>query len=88
LVLDTELVSPPFWPMPRRASGEAREPRCNSKRTDLFRQVTEVVGSGPFRVLADERICGPRIVHAHNADDVPHAEVVASYTKGPSRHTR
>ena len=32
--------------------------------TDPFKQVTEMVGSGPFRFLADERVAGSRNVYA------------------------
>jgi peptide/nickel transport system substrate-binding protein len=33
--------------------------------TDAFRQVTEMVGSGPFRFLPDERVSGARVVYEH-----------------------
>ena len=44
--------------------------------TDPFKQITEVVGSGPFRFLADEYVAGSRAVFARNAayrprDDAP-----------------
>jgi peptide/nickel transport system substrate-binding protein len=32
--------------------------------TDAFKQVTEMVGSGPFRFLPDERISGARVAYA------------------------
>jgi peptide/nickel transport system substrate-binding protein len=35
--------------------------------TDPFKQVTEMVGSGPFRFKADEHIAGARAVYQRNA---------------------
>jgi len=49
--------------------------------TDPFRQVTEMVGSGPYRFLPDERISGARVVYAKNAAYVP-APGRASFTAG------
>ena len=44
--------------------------------TDPFKQVTEIVGSGPFRFLPDEYVSGSRVVFAKHAayrprDDAP-----------------
>ena len=51
--------------------------------TDPFRQVTEVVGSGPFRFRADERVVGARAVYERFDKYVPRADGVASCTAGP-----
>ena len=42
--------------------------------TDPFRQVTEMVGSGPFRFVASEFEPGNRIVYVKNPDYVPRRE--------------
>ncbi len=42
--------------------------------TDPHKQVTEMVGSGPFRFKADERVPGARVVYERNADYVPRNE--------------
>src|SRR5262249_32179758 len=40
-------------------------------KTDAMQQVTEAVGSGPFRFVASERIPGQRVVYEKNAKYVP-----------------
>ena len=40
-------------------------------RTDPFKQVTETVGSGPFRFKADERVPGSRVVYERFAGYKP-----------------
>jgi peptide/nickel transport system substrate-binding protein len=52
-------------------------------RTDAFTQVTEMVGSGPFRFLADERVSGARAAYARNADYVPRGGGTPEWTAGP-----
>ncbi len=42
--------------------------------TDAARQLTEMVGSGPFRFKADERVPGSRVVYEKFADYVPRNE--------------
>jgi ABC-type transport system substrate-binding protein len=42
-------------------------------KTDPFTQVTEMVGSGPFRFKADERVVGARVVYERFAGYVPRA---------------
>ena len=51
--------------------------------TDPFKQVTEMVGSGPFRFLADERVVGARVAYARFDKYQPRAQGVASCTAGP-----
>jgi peptide/nickel transport system substrate-binding protein len=50
-------------------------------RTDAFTQVTEMVGSGPFRFKADERVPGDRVVYERFADYQPRPGA-ASFTAG------
>jgi len=52
-------------------------------RTDPFQQVAEVVGSGPFRFLAAERVPGSRVVYERFAGYVPRQDGPAEYTAGP-----
>jgi len=53
-------------------------------KTDANSQIPEVVGSGPFKFLASERIPGARIVMERNADYVPRpAGGADSFTAGP-----
>jgi peptide/nickel transport system substrate-binding protein len=52
-------------------------------RTDPFTQVTEMVGSGPFRFKPDERVPGAKIVYQRFEDYVPRADGKAEWTSGP-----
>src|SRR5262249_32081009 len=51
--------------------------------TDPNQQVKEMVGSGPFRYKADERVPGARVVWERFADYVPRPEGTPSGTAGP-----
>ena len=51
--------------------------------TDPFTQVTEMVGSGPYRYKADERMAGSLVVYERFADYVPRSEGTPSGTAGP-----
>ena len=51
--------------------------------TDPGQQVKEMVGSGPFRYKADERVPGARVVWERFADYVPRSEGTPSGTAGP-----
>ena len=51
--------------------------------TDPFKQVTEMVGSGPYRFVADERIAGARVVYARNERYLPRVDGTPSFTAGP-----
>jgi peptide/nickel transport system substrate-binding protein len=51
--------------------------------TDPFKQFTEVVGSGPFRFKADERVQGSLFVYERFADYRPREDGEASFTSGP-----
>jgi len=47
--------------------------------------VTEIVGSGPFRFLADERVAGDHVAYARFEDYRPREGGVAEGTAGPKR---
>ena len=51
--------------------------------TDPFKQVTEMVGSGPFRFKADERVHGSRVIYERFKDYVPRSGSIPDYTSGP-----
>lgn len=51
--------------------------------TDPFKQITEMVGSGPFRFKADERVAGSRVVYERNQAYVPRPDGVPNFTAGP-----
>jgi peptide/nickel transport system substrate-binding protein len=51
--------------------------------TDAFKQVTEALGSGPFKYVAAERVPGQRVVFQKNQDYVPRGSGKASFTAGP-----
>jgi peptide/nickel transport system substrate-binding protein len=55
-------------------------------RTDPFRQVTEMVGSGPYRFLADEFVSGSRVAYAKFDRYVPRQEPAANTTGGKVAH--
>ncbi len=44
--------------------------------TDPYKQVTEMVGSGPFRFVADEYVTGSRVIYARNDRYEPRPEPV------------
>ncbi len=51
--------------------------------TDPYKQVTEMVGSGPFRFKADERIPGSRVVYERFAQYQPREHGKSEWTAGP-----
>ena len=52
-------------------------------RTSPFTAITEMVGSGPFKWNAKERIVGSRAVYERNTAYVPRAHGTAEWTAGP-----
>jgi peptide/nickel transport system substrate-binding protein len=54
-------------------------------KTDPFTQVTEMVGSGPFRFKADERLVGARVVYERFAGYVPRESGEPQLTAGPKQ---
>lgn len=55
-------------------------------RTDPFRQVTEMVGSGPYRFVADEYVSGSRVVYRKFDGYVPRQEPAQNTTGGKIAH--
>jgi len=53
--------------------------------TDPFKQVPEMVGSGPYRFLPDERVPGARVAYARFDGYIPRRDGVPSRTAGPKR---
>ncbi|HET6306496.1 MAG TPA: ABC transporter substrate-binding protein [Rhodopila sp.] len=51
--------------------------------TDPFTPVAEMVGSGPYRYKADERVAGDRVVYERNAAYVPRPDGTSDGTAGP-----
>ncbi len=51
--------------------------------TDPFKQITEVVGSGPFRFKPDERVQGSRFVYERFPDYKPRQDGKPDWTSGP-----
>ncbi len=51
--------------------------------TDAFTQVTEMVGSGPYRFKADERMAGVRVAYERFADYRPRDGGTPDWTAGP-----
>ena len=51
--------------------------------TDPFKQVTEMVGSGPYRYKADERVPGALVVYERNTAYRPRGDGVPDGTAGP-----
>ena len=52
-------------------------------RTDPFTQITEMVGSGPFRFVAAERVSGSRVVYERFAGYAPRPSGTPVLTSGP-----
>lgn len=53
--------------------------------TDPNKQVTEMIGSGPFRFVAAERVPGSRVVYEKFQGYIPRADGPATFTAGPKR---
>ena len=51
--------------------------------TDPFKQVTDPIGSGPFKYKADERVPGARVVYEKNQTYTPRSDGLVSGTAGP-----
>lgn len=52
-------------------------------KTDAFTQVQEMVGSGPYKFVASERVAGAKVVYARNEAYVPRADGKTDWTAGP-----
>ena len=51
--------------------------------TDPFQSIKEIIGSGPFRFVADERVVGSKVVYARNQDYVPRPSGKPDWLAGP-----
>jgi peptide/nickel transport system substrate-binding protein len=51
--------------------------------TDPYKQVSEMVGSGPYRYKSDERVPGSRVVYERNEKYVPRTSGTPGGTAGP-----
>jgi peptide/nickel transport system substrate-binding protein len=51
--------------------------------TDPFKQVSEMIGSGPFRFIDKDRVPGSLVAYERNAAYVPRANGKPSFTSGP-----
>jgi peptide/nickel transport system substrate-binding protein len=76
------------FPLLPYALGKAASPMCGIMpariaETDSFKQVSEIVGSGPYRYLADERVQGARNVYGRFANYVPRDSGAVTWTAGP-----
>ena len=76
----------PFALLPY-ALGKISTPMCaimpeRLAKTDPFKAVTEMVGSGPFRFKADEWVSGARAVYTKFERYVPRQEISTGWTAG------
>ncbi|MBR0648521.1 ABC transporter substrate-binding protein [Roseomonas terrae] len=76
------------FPLLPIALGKASVPVCammpeRLANTDPFRQVPELIGSGPFRFVDNERVPGSQIVYAKFDRYVPRRDGVGGWTSGP-----
>jgi peptide/nickel transport system substrate-binding protein len=76
------------FPLLPYALGKAASPMCGIMpariaETDPFKQVTEIIGSGPFRFVTAERVQGARNVYAKFDKYVPRQGGTPSWTGGP-----
>jgi peptide/nickel transport system substrate-binding protein len=51
--------------------------------TDPFQSIKEIVGSGPFRFVANERVVGSKVVYTRNQDYVPRPDGTPDWLAGP-----
>ncbi|MDB5401872.1 MAG: transporter substrate-binding protein [Rhodopila sp.] len=77
-------------PFPRLpyALGKTSTPMCammpeRLAKSDPFKQITELVGSGPFRFKADERVSGSQVVYERFDRYLPRPDGTPGWTAGP-----
>ena len=76
------------FPLLPIALGKASVPVCammpeRLANLDAFQQVPEMIGSGPFRFKADERVPGARVVYTKFERYVPRSSGTPTWTAGP-----
>lgn len=80
-------LTKPFPHLPAALAGSTSTVPCimpeRLANTDSFRQVTEMVGSGPYRFLPSEFNAGERAAYERFAAYVPRGEGKQSYLAGP-----
>jgi len=80
-------LTKPFPHLPTALAGQTSIMPCimpeRLANTDPFRQVTEMVGSGPYRFIASEFVAGERSTYRRFTGYVPRPEGAQSYTAGP-----
>ena len=77
----------PFGSLPTALSKTQPTPAIMPERianTDPFKQITEVIGSGPFKYEPREYVSGNRMVFTRNENYIPRSEP-ANYTAGGLR---
>ena len=67
----------------KRRPTSARSCRSGWPVTDPYKQITEMVGSGPYRFKADERVQGSLFVYERFAGYQPREDGEADWTSGP-----
>jgi peptide/nickel transport system substrate-binding protein len=77
----------PFPHLPDALAGSSAIPPCimpeRLANTDAFRQVTEMVGSGPYRFIAGQYSPGARAAYERFSAYVPRSEGKLDYCAGP-----
>lgn len=81
-------LNAPFPMLPIALAKAPSTPMCammpeRLANTDPFKEVPEIVGSGPFRYLPGERILGARNAYARFEKYVPRPDGVTTWTSGP-----
>jgi peptide/nickel transport system substrate-binding protein len=76
------------FPLLPEALGKSGGPICammpeRLAATDAFTQITDIVGSGPFRFVPDERVQGDRVLYARFDRYVPRPDGTPEWTAGP-----
>jgi peptide/nickel transport system substrate-binding protein len=51
--------------------------------TDPYKQISDMIGSGPYRYKSDERVAGSRVVYERNTSYVPRPNGTPDGTAGP-----
>jgi peptide/nickel transport system substrate-binding protein len=68
------ILKKPFPLLPMAFSNNCHMMPERMAKTDAFQQITEYVGSGPFRFIRDEWVSGSRAVYMKNDRYVPRSE--------------
>jgi peptide/nickel transport system substrate-binding protein len=60
--------------------------RKKDAETDPFKQITEAVGSGPFKFVKEDWVPGSKVVYVKNADYVPRQDPTNGFSGGKVVH--